>query len=157
MKKTMYILALAIAGAILFSCSKEEVNTSEQIIDNPSGGQEQSGQDDGTVRPVVNGELLTSFSAVTAKVSINIGTGATDIEDGDEALVFVSGDNSAVYTYTDGQFVPKAGQTPVTLSGAAGVYYPADGFVAAGDAVKLTMPGGLETSGDIGAVNRWPA
>ncbi len=158
MKKTMKYFALAITGAIIFSCGKEEAG---EIVPAASDAQEQtSGETDNPVDPAIDGNLLTSFSVnfeslvdeAGTKVSVNLGTGATAIENGDEVLVCNDEGGNAVYVYDGTEFSAKSGETPVALSTAVSVYYPADEFELDGTAVKFVMPGGVEASGDLGAI-----
>ena len=158
MKKTMKYFALAITGAIIFSCGKEEAG---EIVPAASDAQEQtSGENDNPVDPAIDGNLLTSFSVnfeslvdeAGTKVSVNLGTGVTAIENGDEVLVCNDEGGNAVYVYDGTEFSAKSGETPVALSTAVSVYYPADEFELDGTAVKFVMPGGVEASGDLGAI-----
>lgn len=156
MKMNYRFLALLAAATLLFSCNKE--NDFESEVNGPVNPEEQtqSGTDEGTTEtPAVDGNLLTSFGVTIdgiTKVSVDLGTGETGIEIGDEVLV-CNAEGSAEYVYNGSAFEVKSGQTPVTLSSAVGVYYPANEFEVAGADVKLTMPAAIESSGDFGAIN----
>ena len=147
MKKIFSILALAAIAATALSCSKEEKTTGEnpqQVVSNEEY--------------IGHGESLMSFSVtvpdnLVPKVSVDLSNGTTAIENDDEVLVFVDADNHAIYKYDGEKFVIKEGETPVALSAAASVFYPADEFEASGNNVLFTMPAGIEASGDFGAIN----
>ena len=148
MKKIFKVLALFAASALLFSCNKESDSVDE--INTP---EEQATQG---VTPT-DGSLLTRFGVTfegQTKVSVNLGTGVTTIEDDDEALVFVDGSNYAIYVYDESEsaFVLKSGETAIALTAAAGVYYPANEFEVSGENVLFVMPGGIEATGDLGAI-----
>ena len=147
MKKIFSILALAAIAATALSCSKEEKTTGEnpqQVVSNEEY--------------IGHGEALMSFTVtvpdnLVSKVSVNVDNGQTAIEEKDEVLVFVDADNHAIYKSDGEKFVIKEGETPVALSAAASVFYPADEFEASGNNVLFTMPAGIEASGDFGAIN----
>lgn len=154
MKKTLNFFAFATICLIAFSCTKEESK-------NPVSEKDPSAEEQ--VVPAVDGNLLTSFGvsfenapdAPVTAVSVNIESGVTAIENGDEVLVFVDKDNHAVYTYDDTslKFVLKDGETPVALNGTASVFYPENEYEIVGTGVKFTMPASIEASGDFGAIN----
>lgn len=156
MKKTYSVLALLAAATLLFSCNKE--NDFESEVNGPVDPEEQvqPGTDEGTTEtPAVDGNLLTSFGVTiegVTKVTVDLGSGDTAIENGDEVLV-CNAESSAIYVYNGSAFEVESGETPVTLSSTVGVYYPADEFEVAGSTVKLTMPAAIESSGDFGAIN----
>lgn len=148
MKMNYRFLALLAAATLLFSCNKESDSVDE--INTP---EEQATQG---VTPT-DGSLLTRFGVTfegQTKVSVDLGTGATAIEDDDEALVFVDGSNYATYVYDESEsaFVLKSGETAIALTAAAGVYYPANEFEVSGENVLFVMPGGIEATGDLGAI-----
>ena len=155
MKKTLNFFAIATICMIAFSCTKEESN-------NPVSEKDQAAVEEQVV-PAVDGNLLTSFGlsfendsdAPLTSVSVNIESGVTAIEDGDEVLVFVDKDNHAVYTYdsASSKFVLKGGESAVALTGTASVFYPENEYEIVGTGVKFTMPASIEASGDFGAIN----
>lgn len=148
MKKSFKVLALFAAAALLFSCNKETDLEVEVIApeEQPTQG----------VTPT-DGSLLTRFGVTfegQTKVSVDLGTGTTAIEKDDEALVFVDGSHYAKYVYDESEsaFVLESGETPIALTAAAGVYYPANEFEVSGENVLFVMPGGIEATGDLGAI-----
>ena len=154
MKKTLKLFGLVALSAFVFSCTKETALDIEKENITPADEQ-QAETPDTPVIPATDGGLLTSFGVTiegVTKVTVDLGTGDTAIENGDEVLV-CNAEGSAEYVYNGSAFEVKSGQTPVTLSSAVGVYYPANEFEVAGAAVKLTMPAAIESSGDFGAIN----
>jgi len=153
MKKTMKLFWLLAASAVVFSCSKESVHEDETPVN--------SSDEPAVVTPVTpatDGNLLTSFGVTfendpESKVSVDIGSGVTTIEENDEVLVFVDKDDYATYKYDGSKFVIKEGENAVTLSSTVSVYYPRNEFDIYNDAVVFVMPDGIEASGDFGAIN----
>ena len=148
MKKSYKVLALLAAATLLFSCNKENA-----VEDEVNASEEKTEQG---VTPT-DGALLTRFGVTfedQTKVTVNLGTGETAIENNDEALVFVDGSHYATYVYDESEsaFVLKSGETPIALTAAAGVYYPANEFEVSGENVLFVMPGGIVASGDLGAI-----
>lgn len=148
MKMNYRFLALLAAATLLFSCNKEN-----DIEDEVNGSEEKTEQG---VTPT-DGALLTRFGVTfedQTKVTVNLGTGKTAIENNDEALVFVDGSHYATYVYDESEsaFILKSGETPIALTAAAGVYYPANEFEVSGENVLFVMPGGIVASGDLGAI-----
>ena len=148
MKKSYKVLALLAAATLLFSCNKENA-----VEDEVNASEEKTEQG---VTPT-DGALLTRFGVTfedQTKVTVNLGTGETAIENNDEALVFVDGSHYATYVYDESEsaFVLKSGETPIALTAAAGVYYPANEFKVSGENVLFVMPGGIVASGDLGAI-----
>lgn len=154
MKKTMKLFWLIAATAIVFSCSKE----SQDVTPTPTKPVEEDNTT--TVIPAVDGNVLTSFGVTfegnpvdpESKVTVDLSTGVTDLEVDDEVLVFVDGDNKAIYKYNGEDFELKGGETGVELDSPASVFYPADRFEKATG--KFVMPKGIEATGDgLGAIN----
>ncbi|MBQ3711699.1 MAG: hypothetical protein II891_04815 [Bacteroidales bacterium] len=135
-------------------CSKEA--SYDDVATDPST--QQPADDQGDTNPsIVSGEVLDSFGVTfegQTKVLVDLGTGTTAIEDKDEALVFVNGSKYATYIYDESKsaFVLKSGETPIALTAAASVYYPANEFEVSGENVLFVMPGGIVASGDLGAI-----
>ncbi|MBO6170260.1 MAG: hypothetical protein J6O51_09885 [Bacteroidales bacterium] len=149
MKKTTKILGLAVMAALLFSCEKTVITGDNTLA--PVGPADQT-----EITPAADGNLLTSFGAViegATKVSVDLASGTTAIENDDEVLVFVDKDNHAIYTYNGTEFVLKDGETAVSLSGTASVFYPAGEYEVSGSSVLFVMPAGIEANGDFGAIN----
>ena len=155
MKRTyLFFVSAALVAALAFSCSKENVPDSVGSEVKP---QEQASDELQPVVPAVDGHLLTSFGVTLegSKVSVNLAEGTTEIEEGDEVLVFADADNQAIYTY-DGEsemFVLKEGETAVSLVSTTAVYYPADEYEVNGNHVMFVMPNGVEADEDFGAIN----
>ena len=155
MKRIMKFAGIIAASAALMVCCSKEASYDDVATD-PST--QQPADDQGDTNPsIVSGEVLDSFGVTfegQTKVSVDIGTGATAIEDKDEALVFVDKSNYATYIYVESEsaFVLKSGETPIALTAAAGVYYPANEFAVSGEDVKFIMPAGIEATGDLGAI-----
>lgn len=145
MKKTLKFFGLATIAALVFSCAKEAAQVETDAApakENPT-----------EVVPATDGHLLTSFGVTfenETKVSVDLGSGVTAIEDKDEVLVFVGPGNQAIYEYdeSEGAFVLQSGQTAVALDAPASVFYPADEFENDGTDVKFTMPAAIKASGD---------
>lgn len=157
MKKTLKLFGLAALAAIAFSCTKNDdlVTPTTTPTDETVPGGEPAAP---SVVPATDGGVLTSFGATvaseSAKVSVNLTSGATDIEENDEALVFAADGNSATYVYDGSQFVLKEGETAVTVNTATGVYYPASEYEAGSESVKLILPSPVLADGDaLGEVN----
>lgn len=157
MKKNLLIFGLIAATAVVFSCSKEPVQVEPAVT--PA----EETEEPTPVTPAVDGNLLTSFGVtfegdtkVTVDLSDGETEGETEIEVNDEVLVFVDADNKAIYKYNGTNFVLKDGETAVTLSNTAQVFYPADKFEVSvsGNNVNVlfTMPNGVEATGDFGAI-----
>lgn len=150
MKKNLLIFGLIAATAVVFSCSKEPVQVEPAVT--PA----EETEEPTPVTPAVDGNLLTSFGVTfegDTKVTVDLSDGETEIEENDKVLVFVDADNKAIYKYNGTNFVLDDGETAVTLSSAASVFYPADKFEKATG--KFVMPGGIEATGDFdfGAIN----
>lgn len=151
MKNTMKLFWLLAAASIVLSCSKEAGQNLEA-----TPGEEKT---PAVITPATDGNLLTSFGVTfegdvqdeETKVSVNLGTGVTAMEENDEVLVFVDGENNAIYKYDGEKFVLKEGETAVALGAPASVYYPASEF--AKTTADFTMPDAIEASGDFGAIN----
>lgn len=145
---------IAASAALMVCCSKEA--SYDDVATDPST--QQPADDQGDTNPsIVSGEVLDSFGVTfegQTKVSVDLGTGTTAIEDEDEALVFVDGSNYATYIYDESEsaFVLKSGETHIALTAAARVYYPANEFEVSGEDVKFIMPAGIEATGDLGAI-----
>lgn len=159
MKKTLKLFGLVALSAFVFSCTKEIALDIEKENITPVDEQ-QAETPDTPVIPATDGGLLTSFGVTfegqqdaDTKVSVDLGTGVTNMEEGDEVLVFVGEGNKAIYKYNGSEFILKEGETAVELQASAGVYYPADEFDVDGTDVKLRMPAAIETSDDLGALN----
>ena len=157
MKKTLKLFGLAALAAIAFSCTKNDgfVTPPTTPTDETVPGGEPAAP---SVVPATDGGVLTSFGATvaseSAKVSVNLTSGATAIEENDEALVFAADGNSATYVYDGSQFVLKEGETAVTVNTATGVYYPASEYEAGSESVKLILPSPVLADGDaLGEVN----
>lgn len=151
MKNTMKLFWLLAAASVVLSCSKEagqNLETTPEEEKTPA-----------VITPATDGNLLTSFGVTfegdvqdeETKVSVNLGTGVTAMEENDEVLVFVDGENNAIYKYDGEKFVLKEGETAVALDAPASVYYPASRF--AKTTADFTMPHAIEASGDFGAIN----
>lgn len=151
MKNTMKLFWLLAAASVVLSCSKEagqNLETTPEEEKTPA-----------VIIPATDGNLLTSFGVTfegdvqdeETKVSVNLGTGVTAMEENDEVLVFVDGENNAIYKYDGEKFVLKEGETAVALGAPASVYYPASEF--AKTTADFTMPAAIEASGDFGAIN----
>ena len=157
MKKTLKLFGLVALAAIAFSCTKKDNPVTPGTPTDVTTPTEEE-QTTPSIVPATDGGLLTSFGVTigseATKVSVDLSDGTTAIENGDEALVFASDGNSAIYIYdeTQAQFVLKEHQTAVTVNTATGVYYPADEYEV-GSAVQLTLPAGIPASGDLGAIN----
>lgn len=151
MKNTMKIFWLLAAASVVLSCSKEAGQNLEATPE--------EGKTPAVITPATDGNLLTSFGVTfegdvqdeETKVSVNLGTGVTAMEENDEVLVFVDGENNAIYKYDGEKFVLKEGETAVALGAPASVYYPASEF--AKTTAYFTMPAAIEASGDFGAIN----
>lgn len=151
MKNTMKLFWLLAAASVVLSCSKEAGQNLEA-----TPGEEKT---PAVITPATDGNLLTSFGVTfegdvqdeETKVSVNLGTGVTAMEENDEVLVFVDGENNAIYKYDGEKFVLKEGETAVALGAPASVYYPASEF--AKTTADFTMPAAIEASGDFGAIN----
>lgn len=151
MKNTMKLFWLLAAASVVLSCSKEAGQNLEA-----TPGEEKT---PAVITPATDGNLLTSFGVTfegdvqdeETKVSVNLGTGVTAMEENDEVLVFVDGGNNAIYKYDGAKFVLKEGETAVALDTPASVYYPASEF--AKTTADFTMPPAIEASGDFGAFN----
>lgn len=151
MKNTMKLFWLLAAASVVLSCSKE----AGQILEATPGEEKTPA----VITPATDGNLLTSFGVTfegdvqdeETKVSVNLGTGVTAMEENDEVLVFVDGENNAIYKYDGEKFVLKEGETAVALGAPASVYYPASEF--AKTTADFTMPAAIEASGDFGAIN----
>lgn len=159
MKKTLKLFGLVALSAFVFSCTKETALDIEKENITPADEQ-QAETPDTPVIPATDGGLLISFGVTfegqqvaDTKVSVDLGTGVTNMEEGDEVLVFVGEGNKAIYKYNGSEFILKEGETAVELQASAGVYYPADEFDVDGTDVKLRMPAAIETSDDLGALN----
>lgn len=155
MKKTLKLFGLVALAAIAFSCTKKDNPVTPGTPTDVTTPTEEE-QTTPSIVPATDGGLLTSFGVTigseATKVSVNLTSGETAIEENDEALVFASDGNSATYVYDGTQFVLKDGETAVTVNTATGVYYPATEYEA-GSAVQLVLPAGIEASGDLGAIN----
>jgi hypothetical protein len=156
MKKNLKLFGLIALFAIAFSCSKE----ANQDVATPEGNDPEEQTVPVTEEPAADGNLLTSFSVTfendaegaPTKVSVDLGTGVTDIESDDEVLV-VSSSESAVYKYNGEVFVPKTAGSEVTISDAGvSVYYPAGEFELTGNQVLFTMPAAI-LAADYGTIN----
>ena len=149
MKKTMKLFWLVAAFAVVFSCSKE---SDQNALENNSS--EETTPE--VVAPAEDGNLLTSFSVSFEKdaedpdsrVSVNLGTGETDIEENDEVLVYVDDSNKAIYKYNGTKFVLKSGEKAVALDAPASVFYPASEFDEG--TAAFTMPAAVTSLSDLG-------
>ena len=160
MKKMMKLFGLIALSAVAFSCSKEV----SQDITAPEGNGPEEQTAPATEKPVADGNVLTSFSVTfendaagaKTKVSVDLGSGETDIEEGDLVLV-VSGSSSATYQYDGEKFVPETegGEITIDADAGAGVYYPAGEFElnTTNSQVLFTMPSAIVAGGDFGAIN----
>ena len=160
MKKMMKLFGLIALSAVAFSCSKEV----SQDITAPEGNGPEEQTAPATEKPVADGNVLTSFSVTfendaagaKTKVSVDLGSGETDIEEGDLVLV-VSGSSSATYQYDGEKFVPETegGEITIDAYAGAGVYYPAGEFElnTTNSQVVFTMPSAIVAGGDFGAIN----
>lgn len=135
-------------AALFFSCTKADEDT---ITPTPTD------QTDPAAEPASDGNLLTRFGVSfedDSRVTVNLDSGVTAIETGDEVLVFVSAGNSAIYVYDGTAFVLKGGETAVALDAPASVFYPADEFELSGSNVLFTMPNGVVADAEgFGAIN----
>lgn len=151
MKNTMKLFWLLAAASVVLSCSKEAGQNLEA-----TPGEEKT---PAVITPATDGNLLTSFGVTfegdvqdeETKVSVTLDTGVTEMEENDEVLVFVDGENNAIYKYDGEKFVLKGGETAVALGATASVYYPASEFEKT--TAVFTMPAAIEASGDFGAIN----
>ena len=151
---------IAASAALMVCCSKEA--SYDDVATDPST--QQPADDQGDTNPsIVSGEVLDSFGAKfendeNTKVSIlidEVNAKATlAFEDGDAVLV-VSGSNTAIYVYDyDGEkFVPDSKSTPLTLKENVEVYYPYDEFKLDGSSVVFTMPDAVADIYDLGDKN----
>lgn len=153
MKKTLKLFGLVALSAFVFSCTKETALDIEKENITPADEQ-QAETPDNPVIPATDGGLLTSFGVTfegqqdaDTKVSINLGSGVTAIEDGDEVLVYVSETNKATYKYNKGKFEFSEG-APVTLDAPASVFYPAGEFN--NETGVFTMPAAVTSLEDLG-------
>ena len=142
MKKTLKLFGLAALAAIAFSCTKNDdlvTPPTTPTDENVPGGEPAAP----SVVPATDGGVLTSFGATidteSTKMSVNLTSGVTTIEENDEALVFAAEGNSATYVYDGSQFVLKEGAA-VTVNTVTGVYYPASKYDAGSESVKLILP-----------------
>ena len=141
-------MALAAVVAIALSCSKEE--TAANTGKDP--------QQNSPEAYIGHGEALMSFGATTPDVisnrlTVDLFTGETAIQQDDEVLVFVDGNNHAIYKHDGQKFVLKDGEQPVALSSAASVFYPANEFFVSNNRAIFEMPFPIETSEGLGAIN----
>lgn len=154
-----YFGLILLCGALIASCKKDESATAGQTKPNTEENQnpqtpenpEENGESQNTVTiniPGVDineaGQML-SFGAEIEKVETRVSVadnGTVSWEDGDLVKVSV-GAQVAIYQYdgSTSKFALKGGETPVTLSETAYLYYPANAFSAVGAEATLSVSG----------------
>ena len=164
MKKTLKYFGLFLfMGALIVSCGKEDAAITEepepQQQDPQNPGEPQQPEDPQITIDIPGVEVNTagqmlSFGAEIEEVDTKVtvaSDGKVSWENGDLVKVSV-GEQVAIYQYdgSTSKFALKDGETPVTLSGTAYLYYPADAYSSVGATATLTVGGATsrDTFGD---------
>ena len=164
MKKMLFWLPLMVA-LLMVSCSKE-TGVNEMLAApaqasgearNPDDGQgtDPQGESGAQDNPGAQTLVLNAFSASLedlVKATVSAADGSVSWEAGDQVLVYVPGSGAtALYAWGGEVFSPVT--TPVTLDGAAYLYYPASCFSLSGDAIHFSMPDAIVSAEDLGDKN----
>ncbi|MBR6245846.1 MAG: hypothetical protein IKR15_00615, partial [Bacteroidales bacterium] len=159
MKRIMKFAGIIAASAALIVCCSKEASYDTPET-NPTTQQQADDQGE-TGLSYVPGQVLSSFGArfengAKTKVSISIGEeNATLAFEGGvdpDAVLVVSGSNTAKYVYDGEKFVPDS--DALVLDTDVTVYYPFDEFTLDGsNNVVFTMPAAVADLADLGDKN----
>ena len=153
MKRSFKFFAALAVASLVFSCSKEaeveKTNPSEKHDATESESATGIGESNLDPELYLLGFGASCEKSDESKVSVDLTSGTTAFEAGDEALVCVPDAGAkGIYVYTENAggegvdlFVPKDEENAVAVgSNVAYVYYPAGEFAESEGTVTFTMP-----------------